>query len=169
MNWAKLVVLFVVCMTWSFYASALEEQLLKPKKFDVPMREHSVIVTDEGYYPKHISLFVGEKIHFYLTSTLPNPSCLLMPDKNLFLSAVKGKVSEGEAFFNKAGTYKFYCPTGKIVGRITVLAKKVAEEERPKKRAPASVSKKLRVWRPRAVPKSMMTEEELEEEENVSF
>jgi hypothetical protein len=96
----------------------------KDHKFATPLRKYSVIITDEGYYPQELVAFAGERLKLFVTSTKDRASCLLMPDKKLFLSVVKGKVAEGELFFNTAGSYKFYCPTGKIKGKITIMPRK---------------------------------------------
>jgi hypothetical protein len=120
----------------------------KAKRFDTPLREISIIATKEGYYPKTVSIFVGEKVRFYITSTLEEPSCFMMPEKKLFLSAKKGTLSEGEAFFEKAGNYKFYCPTGRIKGRIAVL-KKPNKKEKSKRELASEGTHKVRVWHPK--------------------
>lgn len=130
---------------------ALESTFAQSKKFDVPVREISLIATPEGYYPEAFSVFAGEKVRFYLTNTGNTPSCLMLPDKELFLSAQKGNVSEGTAFFPKTGVYKFYCPTGKIKGRITVIPRPKTEEELEAERKLASerMKNRVRVWYPK--------------------
>lgn len=89
-----------------------------------PVREVSIIVTQEGYYPKSLSVFEGEKVKFFVTSTVENPSCVIVESHKVFLAASKGKVTEGEAVFDKAGEFAFYCPSSKNDGRIVVLKKK---------------------------------------------
>lgn len=130
---------------------ALESTFARPKSFDVPVREISLIATPEGYYPESFSVFAGEKIKFYLTGTGNTPSCLMLPDKELFLSAQKGNVSEGTIFFPKTGVFKFYCPTGKIKGRITVIPRPKTEEELEAERKLASerMKNRVRVWYPK--------------------
>jgi plastocyanin len=130
---------------------ALESTFAQSKKFDVPVREISLIATPEGYYPEAFSVFAGEKVRFYLTNTGNTPSCMMLPDKELFLSAHKGNVSEGTAFFPKSGVYKFYCPTGKIKGRITVIPRPKTEEELEVERKLASerMKNRIRVWYPK--------------------
>ena len=39
-----------------------------------PTREVAVIVTKEGYYPRSLSVFEGERIKFFVTSTLEEPN-----------------------------------------------------------------------------------------------
>ena len=112
------------CFLVSSFALAQPES-----KGPVPVREVSVIVTKEGYYPKSFSVFEGEKIKFYVTSTLEEPNCLIVEAHKVFLAATKGKVTEGESIFEKAGEYAFYCPGSKNDGKITVM-KKVLNNKR---------------------------------------
>lgn len=93
------------------------------KKGPEPVREVSIIVTKEGYYPKSLSVFEGEKVKFYLTSTQEDPNCLIVESHKVFMAANKGKVTEGEAVFDKAGEFAFYCPSSKNDGKIVVLKK----------------------------------------------
>ena len=88
-----------------------------------PSREVSVIVTNEGYYPKNLTVFEGEKVKFYVTSTIEDPDCLLVQGHKIFLAANKGKISEAETTFDTAGTFSFYCPSSKHDGKITVIKK----------------------------------------------
>lgn len=120
----------------------------KAKKFDFPLRKISVIVSDEGYYPDVISVFRGELIKLYATSIIKQPSCLIVSEKKLFLAVKKGEISEGELFFDLPGTYKFYCPTGKIKGKIVVLEKKKKMKSKRTRRIASEVKKKG-YWMPR--------------------
>lgn len=106
-----------------------------------PVREISVIVTKEGYYPKSISVFEGEKVKFFVTSTLEEPHCLIVEAHKVFLAANKGKVTEGEAHFERAGEYAFYCPSSKNDGKIVVLKKHVPKRE--------IASERKTIWTPR--------------------
>lgn len=108
-----------------------------------PIREVSVIVTKEGYYPKSFSVFEGEKIKFYVTSTVEEPHCLIVESHKVFMAATKGKVTEGEALFDKAGEYAFYCPGSKNDGKIVVMRKVV------QKREIASEKEEAMVWTPK--------------------
>jgi plastocyanin len=94
-----------------------------------PTRELAIIVTQEGYYPKSISVFEGERVKFYLTSTVEEPGCLILEGHKVFMAANKGKVTEAEAVFDKAGNYAFYCPSSKNDGRVVVLKKKQPKRE----------------------------------------
>ena len=125
--------------------SALEDTFSFAKTYEVPLREQSIIVTSEGYYPKSISAFVGERMRFFVTSTTGNNECFILRDKNLFLSAQKGKISEGEVIFSKAGKIDYYCPTGNLKGHIMVLNK----PDKQKREIASDKNVRTRVWRPR--------------------
>ncbi len=96
-----------------------------------PTREFSIIVTKEGYYPNHLSLFQGEKVRLFVTNLTDEPACVIVAGHELFLSAEKGKITEAESVFPKAGTFPFYCPSTKHNGKISVIEikKKVAERK----------------------------------------
>lgn len=106
------------------YDYGLEEELRVEKKlYKQPYREVSVIVTNEGYFPDKISVFEGEKVRFFVTSTIDTPSCFILGEQEMFMAANKGKITEKEHIFMKPGDFQFYCPTGKISGKLTVLSK----------------------------------------------
>lgn len=88
-----------------------------------PLREVSIIFSDEGYYPKSISVFAGEKVRFFITSTSEKPHCFIVESHKLFLSATKGKIAEGEVTFDRPGSFSFYCPSSTNDGRVVVLEK----------------------------------------------
>lgn len=94
-----------------------------------PLREVAVIVTQEGYYPKSLSVFEGEKVKFYVTSTVEEPHCMIVESHKVFLAANKGKVTEAEVVFDKAGEFSFYCPSSKNNGKVVVLKKQVPKRE----------------------------------------
>lgn len=94
-----------------------------------PTREISIIVTKEGYYPKSVSVFEGEKVKFYVTSTVEEPNCMIVESHKVFMAANKGKVTEAEVVFDKAGEFAFYCPSSKNDGKVVVLKKFVANRE----------------------------------------
>ena len=118
---------------------------LNAKSFSHPVREHSIIVTKEGYYPQRISIFEGEILKIYLTAATDQASCLVLTEKNLFMAANKGTISEKEVIFDKAGEYKFYCPQEKISGSIHV------HKNLKGKRNIASENKS-KIWRPKDFP-----------------
>ncbi len=108
----------------SLQAMGEEGELLKVKMYKSPRREMSIIVTPEGYYPQKISVFKGEKVKFFVTSTVGDPSCFLIKDHDIYLSAFKGNLTEGEVHFRDAGEFEFYCPSTKHKGLITVIKKR---------------------------------------------
>ncbi len=114
--------IFFILLFLSSFAWAKESSM-------VPTREISVIVTKEGYYPKTLSVFEGEKIKFYVTSTVEEPNCLIVESHKVFMAANKGKVTEAEAVFDKAGEFAFYCPSSKNDGKIVVLKKAQPKRE----------------------------------------
>ena len=140
-------------MTLSLQSFAIEDpKVMEKKRFDKPVRDISLIYTTEGYYPTNFSVFSGEVVRFYLTATTKDPGCLIMPEKNIFMSAEKGQIAETQVYFDKPGTHKFYCPNGKIFGRVTVLEKPEVVRARAKnklKREIASKNTKVLLWKPR--------------------
>jgi plastocyanin len=104
-----------------------------------PTREISIIVTKEGYYPKSLSVFEGEKVKFYVTSTLDEPHCMIVEGHKVFLAANKGKVTEAEATFDKPGEFAFYCPSSKNDGKIVVMKKFVPKREIASEKSHAGV------------------------------
>ncbi len=127
--------------------NALEDTFALGRDYELPLREQSIIVTSEGYYPKSISAFVDERMRFFVTSTTENKECFILRDKDIFLSVVKGKISEGEVVFNEAGVYEYYCPTNNLKGSLTVIERPSALK---RKRELASYKdKSIKVWMPR--------------------
>ena len=108
-----------------------------------PVREISIIATDEGFYPNNFAIFQGEKVRFFVTSTASTPSCFVLAEHDLFISANRGRVSEGTAVFNNPGRQEFYCPANKIKGSITVLRTK------RKKLSRSIASQKIGPWMPK--------------------
>jgi plastocyanin len=113
------------------------------KKLEHPTREVAIIVTKEGYYPKSLSVFEGEKVKFFVTSTVEEPHCLIVESHKVFMAANKGKVTEAEVVFDKAGEFSFYCPSSKNDGKLVVLKKFVP------KREVASEGSEPSVWKPK--------------------
>lgn len=134
-------------MTWQG-AQALEEgPYAKKRRFELPLREQAIIVTDHGFYPQNIAVFKGERVRFFVTSTSDNKSCFILKGKDLFLAAEKGKVSEGEVFFKNSQVVEFYCPTLKTKGHITVLER--PQDKKQKRAQRTMASEKVRIWMPK--------------------
>ena len=149
--------LFISCLLVSIVMlsaipklNALEYEFANAKTFDVPVRELAIIATEEGFYPERFSIFAGEKVRFFLTTTSNTPSCLIIGEKELYLSATKGNVSEGTVFFEKPGNYKFYCPTNKIKGRLSVIKRpRTADEVLQARTRRVASESKIKIWYPK--------------------
>jgi len=129
---------------------ALEDTyIIKEKKFEVPKRELSIIVSKEGFYPSQLSAYVGEKVRFFMTASTDDPSCFFIEEKGVFLGAQKGKITEAEAYFDRPGIYNFYCPTGKLSGRLTILERKEDKKRRDIASELNNKKNKVKIWRPR--------------------
>ena len=115
------------------------------KTFKTPVREVSVIVTEDGFYPNQMMAFEGEKLRFYITSTAKNSQCFVLQKHEVFVAADKGAVNEAEVIVENAGKFKFYCPSFKYEGTLTVFEKFNSDEE---VRKPAS-EEKPKYWLPR--------------------
>ena len=70
-------------------------------------------------------------------------SCLIIKEKNVYLTANKGKIAEGVAYFEKPGTFKFYCPSSKVKGKIVVLKKPT------KNNVDRKTASKVKYWYPK--------------------
>jgi plastocyanin len=110
-----------------------------------PTREISLILSKEGYFPKSVTVFEGEKVKFFVTSTDETPGCVVVESHKVFLAANKGRVSEGESIFETPGEFAFYCPGSKHDGKIIVLKKTVPKREI----ASEKKSQAPEVWIPR--------------------
>ncbi|OFZ77034.1 MAG: hypothetical protein A3K03_12820 [Bdellovibrionales bacterium RIFOXYD1_FULL_44_7] len=116
--------------------------------FFPPQRIHSVIVSETGYYPDSIMLFKGERLKLFVTGTTVQPSCLMIPSKEIFLAAEKGVITEGEVSFEQTGVYEFFCPAKRnIKGKIVVIEKKAQTDKI--KREVASKNKVKQHWYPK--------------------
>ncbi len=117
------------------------------KSYEEPRRQVSLIISKEGYYPEKLTAFVGERVRFFVTNSTRKQSCMILREKDLFISTELGKISEGEVLFDKPGTFKFYCPTGNISGSISVLER--PSTVRKREIASEKKSKKIRYWLPK--------------------
>jgi plastocyanin len=130
----------MVCgLTWA------EAPKVAAKNQNLPTREISIIVTKEGYYPKSFSVFEGEKVKFYVTSTVEEPNCVIVESHKVFMAANKGKVTESETVFDKAGEFAFYCPSSKNDGKVVVLKKAMPKRDIASEKKTDEPS----VWMPR--------------------
>ena len=132
-------------VTWQTVHAVDDGPVFKKKEFTNPKRQQSIIITPEGFYPEHFSVFSGEMVRFFVTATSDQKECFIIKGKEIFLSAEKGKVSEGSVMFNSPGVFQYYCPTNKFKGSITVLERPEVIRERKRQLA----SEGVKVWMPR--------------------
>lgn len=137
---------FATASTVVFGQDHLLEENFKSKTFKKPLREISIIVSDTGFYPSKVMAFQGEKIHFFITSTSKKNQCFILQKHEIFVSAEKGFVNEAEVILDTAGRFKFYCPSSKFTGHLTVIKKFSPKEDQ--ERGIASKSKP-KYWTPR--------------------
>lgn len=130
---------------WKTAFAIDDAPFFKKKKFISPKRQQSIIVTPEGFYPEQFSVFSGDRVRFFVTATSDSKECFIIKGKEIFLSAEKGKVSEGSVIFNSPGVFQYYCPTNKFRGKITVLERPEKIRERQREIA----SETVKVWMPK--------------------
>lgn len=140
---------FILITLLAKRAHALQETYFTEQKLDVPFRESAIIVSDTGFYPNRIVVFKGEKVKFYVTNISEGSQCFNIPDKNVFTTAQRGKIAEGEAFFEKSGVFVFNCPNFNFQGRVIVMEK--AEDQNETLRR-GLASDKVKIWRPKEEP-----------------
>ena len=128
---------------------AVQETYYKGNTFDVPYREQAIIVGKEGFYPNRIIVFKGEKVRFFITSVGVDSACFNIPDKNVFSSPSKEKITETEVFFDKVGVFLINCPNNSFTGRVMVL-EKASDREESKRRGLASDL--VKIWMPKETP-----------------
>jgi hypothetical protein len=54
---------------------------------------------------------------------------MIVESHKVFMAANKGKVTEAEVVFDKAGEFAFYCPSSKNDGKVVVLTKVVPKRD----------------------------------------
>ncbi len=138
--------LFTFCILLGFKSYAADlNQNFKKRSFKNPLREVSVIVGDDGFYPSTITAFEGERLHFFITSSTKKSQCFVLQKHEVFVSAEFGMINETEVVLEYPGRYKFYCPSHKFEGHLTVLSKDKPEEQISRTVA----SEKPKYWTPR--------------------
>ena len=114
-------------------------EIFAPKKYKRPLREVSIIVTDDGMYPNKILGYVGEQLRIFVTSTAKKDQCFLLENHEVFLGVSKGKLNEGTVNLENAGRFKYYCPSSNHRGHLTVINKNDLGTKPEEDRTPASV------------------------------
>lgn len=140
----KLILLFTVLVSFESMATELNQNF-KKRKYDKPLREVSVIVGDDGFYPNKIVAYEGERIHFFITSSTKKSQCFVLQKHEVFVSAEFGTINETDVVLEHPGRYKFYCPSHKFEGFLTVLSKDKPQDEISRTVA----SEKPKYWTPR--------------------
>ncbi len=136
-------------LAWQGVQALEDGPFAKDRTFDGPKREISIIVTEEGFYPESLSVFKGETVRFFVTSTSTQKSCFILKGKDLFLAAENGKVSEGTFFFDREERVDFYCPTTKQKGRLTVLERPQDKLEKKVRAQRKIASERVKIWMPK--------------------
>lgn len=140
----SLLTLFFLFL-WGLLAQA---HAFNEQKFERPLREVAIILSDEGFYPKAIFAYKGERVRFFLTSTSDKPKCFMLQERELFLSVKKGEVTEAVVDFDREEKVRFHCPSDRMEGMISVYEHPRDKETR-RRREIASESRK-QVVRPQA-------------------
>lgn len=151
---SPILLILIACVNlFSFKVYALEETYFTGAKLDVPMRENAIIVSDTGFYPNRIVVFKGEKVKFFVTNISDQAQCFNIPDKSVYTTAQKGKIAEGEAYFDKSGVYVFNCPNSNFQGRVIVMEKADDMAESARR---GLASDKVKIWKPKEEPSEWM-------------
>lgn len=152
----KSLLTLIFLLLWGLLAQAqAQEGAFSQQKFDRPIREMAIILSDEGFYPQSLFAYKGERVRFYLTSVSNKPKCFMIPDKEVFLGVQRGQVTEAVVDFDREETVRFHCPSDKMEGEISVYEHPKDKAHR-QRREIASESRK-QVIRPQAwVPKDDM-------------
>lgn len=153
MKTSIMLLFLTVASVFSSKLYALEDTYFTGQKLDVPMRENAIIVSDTGFYPNRIVVFRGEKVKFYVTNISESAQCFNIPDKNVYTTAQKGKIAEGEAFFDKSGVFLFNCPNTNFQGRVIVMEKAQDMMENTRR---GLASDKVKIWKPKEEPSEWM-------------
>lgn len=132
---------------------AIQDTYFTGAKLDVPARENAIIVSETGFYPNRIIVFKGEKVKFYVTNVSESTQCFNIPDKNIFTTAQKGKIAEGETYFDKAGIFVFNCPNFNHQGRIVVMEKAEDKQETMRR---GLAQETVKIWKPKEEPSEWM-------------
>lgn len=142
----KLLILGFSCLS-SF--ALKEKNYFNAKTLEKPTREISIIITPTGYYPSRPIAFVGERVKLFVTSTTDQPTCLILKNRDVFLEAKKGQVTEAEVFVEHEGEIEMYCPAGGHKSKLVVLEHPNSKSERISREIAQERAKNLKIWRPK--------------------
>ena len=138
-----------ILISLAFSTYALEKNYFQGENYENPRREISIISSDSGYYPKRPTVFVGEKVRIFVTSTTDKPTCMIVKGHEFYVEAKKGEMSEGELYFNRSGIHDFYCPASGHKGQIVVLEHPDRKKARIRREMASERKKRVKIWRPR--------------------
>ena len=140
--------LLALSTTLSLSIMGMENSLLNGQKL-LPTREHAIILTPEGVFPQQISLFAGEQLKLFLTSTPGTQGGITIASHDIFLTAEEGSVASAKIIFMTPGTYAYHCPRNSMAtGTITVLPHPQHRRKKQITRSPAAKPKATH-WIPR--------------------
>lgn len=114
----KSLLTLIFLIIWGFIAQA---QAFSEQTYDRPIREVALILSDEGFYPKSLFAYKGERVKFFITSLSERPKCFILTEKEIFLGVKKGEMIEAVVDFDREGNMRFHCPTDKMEGVISVF------------------------------------------------
>lgn len=147
------IVIYLSCLFFTAilirFAYAVEDTYFKNQKLEIPIREVSVIVSKEGFFPNRLVVFRGEKVRFFLTSTIGGAQCFNIPSYNLFVSPAQSKVAEAEVYFDRAGIFPVNCPNNSMNARVVVLER---AEDRKESERRGRVGHPVHIWMPKETP-----------------
>lgn len=102
--------------------SAMEMDVKPEQAEKYGVQEHSIIVTDKGYFPNKVVVRRNIPVNLYLTATDSQNLCFVMKnDEYNFHRGVGSKRIETISFKpTRPGPYKFHCPIQHIEGTLIV-------------------------------------------------
>jgi len=142
----KVLILFLTVASLASAGDVPLGKKFRGKVFKNPLREISIIVTDDGFYPNKIMAHEGEVLRFFVTSTSKKAQCFVLQKHDVFIAAETGVINEIEIEIKKPGRFKFYCPSSKFLGYLTVIEKSLEDTEQARRDI---ASKKHNYWMPR--------------------
>lgn len=145
-----MILFFILIVEVGYSDDIIIEKDFQEKTYKNPLREFSVIITENGYYPNNLVAYVGERVRFYITTTSKKSECFILQKHEVFISAQKGRLNEGDTLVENSGRYKFYCPASEHKGFLTVFDKNdVKKETATRDIASEPKDTKPRYWTPR--------------------
>lgn len=141
-----LILVFIPISLWA------KTNYFKEKHFDKPIREYSIIITDQGYFPERIFAYKGEKVKIFVTTTSDKSQCMAIKDHKIFLGANKGEITQGEISFFTPGRFEIYCPSSQFKAYVNVLEREGLDEKVQEAKRDIATVKEVhpQYWTPRS-------------------